>query len=257
MKTILISGASSGIGKATAIEFSKSGNYQLILCGRRLDRLNAIKELLETEYKVNIHVLNFDVRSFVACQTAFLSLPKKFQSIDILLNNAGLAKGLDFIHEGDLEDWETMIDTNLKGLLYMTKLVSMGMVERKSGHIINICSTAGKEVYPKGNVYCATKYAVDALTKAIRLDLFLHNIRVSQIAPGHVEETEFALTRFDGDVEKAKIYQDFNPLKSKDVAETIYFIATRPAYVNIQDVLMMGTQQGSSSHINRSGRMFD
>jgi NADP-dependent 3-hydroxy acid dehydrogenase YdfG len=171
-----------------------------------------------------------------------------------LLNNAGKAKGLAPIQEGQLEHWEEMIDTNIKGLLYLTRAVAPLMAERGSGHIINISSTAGKEVYPNGNVYCATKYAVEALTKAMRIDLHKYNIRVSQVAPGHVEETEFALVRFDGDAEKAKIYEDFQPLTSKDVAEAIYFIASRPSHVNIQDVLMMGTQQASSTIIDKSGR---
>jgi NADP-dependent 3-hydroxy acid dehydrogenase YdfG len=150
-----------------------------------------------------------------------------------------------------------MIDTNLKGLLYVTRLVSRGMVERRTGHIINLCSTAGKEVYPKGNVYSATKFAVDALTKSMRLDLHMHGIKVSQVSPGHVEETEFARVRFDGDTERANIYADFNPLTSRDVAEAIYFIASRPAHVNIQDILMMGTQQAGSTFIDRSGRRYD
>jgi NADP-dependent 3-hydroxy acid dehydrogenase YdfG len=150
-----------------------------------------------------------------------------------------------------------MVDTNIKGLLYISRVVLPGMVRNKSGHVVNICSTAGKELYPKGNVYCATKFAVDALTRGMRQDLFTHNIRVSQVAPGHVEETEFALNRFDGDETKSKIYQDFNPLKASDVADAVYYITTRPSHVNIQDVLMMSTQQASSTMIDRSGRRFD
>lgn len=257
MKTVLITGASSGIGKACAHVFAEAGIPNLILCGRRINRLEALKAELLLNHSLAVHILAFDIRSFTECEQALNSLPKEFACIDVLINNAGLAKGLDYIHEGKLDDWETMLDTNIKGLLYITKLVSGGMVNRQSGHIINICSTAGKEVYPKGNVYCASKFAVDALTKAIRQDLVSFGIRVSQVAPGHVEETEFALNRFDGDAERSKIYNDFNPLKAKDVAETIYFIASRPAYVNIQDVLMMGTQQASSTLINRSGRTYD
>jgi NADP-dependent 3-hydroxy acid dehydrogenase YdfG len=257
MKTVLITGATSGIGKATASLFSSQKIFKLVLCGRRIELLTALSEQLQSQSKCEIQTLSFDIRSNEECIKAIDSIQNQFSKIDILINNAGLAKGLDFIHEGKLEDWETMIDTNVKGLLYITRLISKGMVERKSGHIINVCSTAGKEVYPKGNVYCASKFAVDALTKAIRQDLYMHNIRVSQVAPGHVEETEFALNRFDGDSERAKIYNDFNPLKAADVAEAIYFIASRPPHVNIQDVLLMGTQQASSTLIDRSGRKFD
>ena len=252
-RVVLITGATSGIGLATAGVFAQNG-YRLILSGRRKDRLDHQGEMLRATFQSDIHTLNFDVRDLAAVEKALDELPAEWREIDILINNAGLAKGLAPIHQGDFDHWETMIDTNLKGLLYMTRLIAPWMVRRKSGHIINVCSTAGKEVYPNGNVYCATKFAVDALTKAMRLDLYQHNIRVSQVSPGHVEETEFALVRFDGNEEKSKIYNDFNPLTSRDVAETIYFIATRPAHVNIQDVLMMGTQQAASTHINRSGR---
>ena len=257
MKTVFITGSTSGIGKATARLFAQQKNYRLVLCGRRTEHLTALKNELINEYNTELSLLSFDIRSYVECKKAIDSLEPEYSEVEILINNAGLAKGLDFIHEGALEDWETMIDTNVKGLLYITRLISPGMVERKSGHIINICSTAGKEVYPKGNVYCASKFAVDALTKSMRQDLYTHNIRVSQVAPGHVEETEFALNRFDGDVDKSKIYKDFNPLKSSDVADTIYFIASRPAHVNIQDILLMGTQQALSGLIDRSGRKFD
>ncbi|MCB0658542.1 MAG: SDR family NAD(P)-dependent oxidoreductase [Saprospiraceae bacterium] len=253
-KIVLITGATSGIGKATARLLAQSG-YRLILTGRREDRLQQMKEEMES-LGAECRTLCYDVRSYEACSKALESLPEDWQAIDVLLNNAGKAKGFDPIQEGQLTHWEEMIDTNLKGLLYMTRLISPGMVERHSGHIVNIASTAGKEVYPNGNVYCATKFGVDALTQAMRIDLFKHNIRVSQVAPGHVEETEFAEVRFDGDKERAKIYQDFNPLTSRDVAETILFIITRPPHVNIQDVLMMGTQQASSNFIDRSGRQW-
>jgi NADP-dependent 3-hydroxy acid dehydrogenase YdfG/Tfp pilus assembly protein PilF len=251
--TVLITGATSGIGKATAEFFAEKG-HRLILVGRREDRLADIKSSFEKNYKNEVLTLLFDVRDYKSVESTLNQLPENWQNIDILLNNAGLAKGLDFIHEGNLEHWETMIDTNIKGLLYVTRFISPLMVRRRKGHIINISSTAGKEVYPKGNVYCATKHAVEALTKAMRLDLHNHNIRVSEVSPGQVEETDFALTRFDGDAEKAKIYGDFQPLKSSDVAEIIYFIATRPAHVNIQDVLVMSTQQASSTVVDRSGR---
>ena len=251
--TVLITGATSGIGRATAQLFAENG-YRLILTGRREERLQEIKKQFESAYHTDILVLAFDIRDALAVQAALGNLPEAFQRIDVLVNNAGLAKGLSPIHEGILEHWETMIDTNLKGLLYVTKIVSSGMVARQHGHIINVCSSAGKEVYPNGNVYSATKFAVDALTKSMRLDLHTHNVRVSQVSPGHVEETEFALTRFDGDTERANIYSDFQPLKSWDVAEVIYFMATRPPHVNIQDVHLFPTQQASSTMIHRSGR---
>lgn len=252
-KIVLITGATSGIGKATSAKFAKQG-FNLILTGRRLPILQDLKKKYKRKYAIKVKILNFDVRDAAATKKAFNSLDNNWKKIDVLLNNAGLAKGFDPIHEGKLEDWETMIDTNVKGLLYMTRLVSPGMVKRKSGHIINICSTAGHEVYPKGNVYCATKHAVDALTKGMRLDLTQYGLKVSQISPGAVEETEFSLNRFDGDKNKAKIYEDYNPLTSRDVARTIYFVASQPQHVNIQDVLIMGRQQASSTQIDRSGR---
>ena len=251
----LVTGATSGIGKATAYEFASNG-HDLILTGRRMDRLEAIGKDLEHTFNIKTKILCFDVRSFDAVKEQLESLDDQWSKIDILVNNAGLARGLAPIHEGDIEHWETMIDTNIKGLLYMSRLISKQMVDRNHGHIINVCSTAGKETYPNGNVYCATKFAVDALTKAMRLDLYKFGIRVSQVSPAHVEETEFAKVRFDQDEEKAKIYNDFNPLKSSDVAETIYFISSRPPHVNIQDILVMGTQQAGSTFIDRSGRKY-
>jgi NADP-dependent 3-hydroxy acid dehydrogenase YdfG/Flp pilus assembly protein TadD len=252
-KVVLITGATSGIGRATAEIFAKNG-YRLILTGRRFDRLEAVKTVFEEDYKNKIEILNFDVRNVEAVKHAIDSLSEEFRNIDILINNAGLASGLAPIHEGDISDWELMIDTNIKGLLYMTRAVAPHMVARKSGHIINLSSIAGKEVYPNGNVYVASKHAVDALTRAIRADLYKYNIRVSQVAPGMVEETEFALVRFHGDAEKAKIYDDIQPLKASDIAETIYYIASRPENVNIQDVVIMCTQQGSANLYDRSGR---
>ena len=206
--------------------------------------------------KMVLKKVSFDTKLFSKeVKKAISQLKNKWKKIDILLNNAGLAKGFDEIHKGDINDWEIMIDTNLKGLLYMTRMVTPYMVERGSGHVINIASTAGKEVYPKGNVYCATKHGVDALTKAMRLDLHKYGIRVSQVAPGHVEDTEFALVRFNGDKEKSKIYEDFKPVNSKDIAKIIHFIASQPIHVNIQDILVMGSQQANSNFIDRSGRM--
>lgn len=252
-KIAMITGATSGIGQATAKIFAKNG-YNLIITGRRKERLEEVKQKLIKKYGVDIVDLCFDVRDLLAGRKAFKSLKGEWKNIDILINNAGLAKGFDPIYEGKIQDWETMIDTNIKGLLFITRLVSPEMVKNNKGHIVNICSTAGHEVYPNGNVYSATKFAVDALTKSMRLDLYKHGIRVSQVSPGHVEETEFSLVRFDGDVQKSKIYEDFTPLNSKDVAETIFFIVTRPKHVNIQHVLLMGTQQASSNFIDRSGR---
>lgn len=251
--TVLITGATSGIGRATAVEFARHG-YRLILTGRRADRLADLKTQLETGFGSAVLPLVFDVRDPDAVRDTLENLPESWRDIDILVNNAGLAKGLSPIHEGNLLHWETMIDTNLKGLLYVTRCIAPGMVRRRKGHIINVGSSAGKEVYPNGNVYCATKFAVDALSRAMRYDLYQHNIRVSQVSPGHVEETEFALNRFDGDVAKARIYDDFQPLKAGDIAEVIYFMATRPPHVNIQDILLFGTQQAGSMAIDRSGR---
>jgi NADP-dependent 3-hydroxy acid dehydrogenase YdfG len=254
VKTVLITGATSGIGKATADIFAANG-YRLILTGRRTDRLAIIKQQYEDTYGSEVLIQDFDVRDPLSVEEMMEKLDKNWQNIDLLINNAGLAKGFEPIHEGKLEDWEAMIDTNIKGLLYMTRMIAPLMVARGGGQIINICSIAGKEVYPNGAVYCATKHAVDALTKGMRLDLHKYNIRVSQVAPAHVEETEFSLVRYDGDEEKsANVYKDFQPLKAIDVAETIYFIASRPNHVNIQDVVLYGTQQASATIVNRSGR---
>ena len=251
--TVLITGATSGIGRATAELFARHG-HRVILTGRRVERLVLLKTEFEEEIHADVLMLPFDVREQGAVQAALDNLPESWQNIDILVNNAGLAKGLAPIHEGNIEHWEQMIDTNVKGLLYVTRAIAPGMVARRRGHIINIGSSAGKEVYANGNVYCATKFAVDALTRAMRLDLHAHNVRVSQVSPGHVEETEFAITRFDGDTERAKIYNDFQPLKSSDVAEAIYWMATRPPHVNVQDVQMYASQQASATMIDRSGR---
>lgn len=250
---VLITGATSGIGKATATMFAKKGT-RLILCGRREERLDAIAEEFKAQYNTDVHTLVFDVRNQADVQAAIQSLPENFQAIDILINNAGLAKGFSPIHEGELDHWEQMIDTNVKGLLYVTRAITPGMVARGAGQIVNIGSTAGKEVYANGNVYCGTKFAVDALSKAMRMDLFRHGIRVSSINPGHTEETEFALVRFDGDSDKAAIYNDFQPLKSSDVANVIDFIVSQPAYVTIQDITLASTQQANVSMIDRSGR---
>lgn len=251
--TVLVTGATSGIGRATAEIFARNG-HRVILTGRRVERLVLLKTQFEEELHADVLMLPFDVREQGAVQAALDNLPESWQNIDILVNNAGLAKGLAPIQEGNLDHWEQMIDTNIKGVLYVTRAVTPGMVARRRGHVINISSSAGKEVYLNGNVYCATKFAIEALTKAMRLDLHSHNIRVSQVSPGHVEETEFAITRFDGDAERARIYNDFQPLKSSDVAEAIYWMATRPPHVNVQDIQLFSTQQASATVVDRSGR---
>ena len=255
-KTVLITGATSGIGKATATLFAKEG-YRVIITGRRKSRLKELKKYFQRTFDASVKHLSFDVREKEAMRKKLGSLEGAWSQIDILINNAGLALGKDVINKGKIEHWETMIDTNIKGLLFMTRAISPNMVKRKKGHIINVCSTAGKEVYTNGNVYCATKHAVDALTKAMRLDLYTHNIRVGQVSPAMVESTEFAKVRFEGDKNKANIYSDFNPLTSADVAESIYFMATRPAHINIQDIVLLGTQQANSTNVNRNGRIFD
>lgn len=250
---VLITGATSGIGKATAIEFARHG-YRLIITGRRAELLYELSNYINSVFRTDVLPLVFDVRDQRAVDAALSYLPEGWTDVDILINNAGLAKGLSPIHEGSLVHWETMIDTNIKGVLYVTRIISQGMVKRRKGHIVNISSSAGKEAYPNGNVYSATKFAIEALTKSIRLDLHKHNIRVSQVSPGHVEETEFAITRFDGDAQRARIYDDFQPLKASDVAEAIWFMASRPAHVNIQDIYIFGTQQASATVVDRSGR---
>lgn len=252
-KIVMITGASSGIGKATASLFAKRG-YHLIITGRRDKRLQELKKKLEKKYFVEVQAMTFDIRDKTACKQAYQGLTKQWKQIDILINNAGLAAGLQPVHRGKVDDWERMIDTNIKGLLYITRLVSPGMVKRRKGMIINVCSTAGHEVYPSGNVYCATKHAVDALTRSMRIDLHSYGIRVGQVSPGHVEETEFALVRFGGDDTKAKIYEDFKPLHSKEVADILWFMASRPSHVSIQDIIVTGTQQANSNFIDRSGR---
>jgi NADP-dependent 3-hydroxy acid dehydrogenase YdfG len=247
-KTALITGASSGIGMATAKIFAKNG-INLILCGRRQERLDTLKDELNS--LCNIHILNFDVRNKKDVFLKIKSLPKVFSTIDILINNAGNAHGLDNIQEGNLEDWDAMIDINVKGLLYVSKAVLPTMLLSQSGHIINIGSTAGKEVYPKGNVYCASKYAVDAINKGMRIDLNGKGIKVGAINPGMVA-TEFSEVRFKGDTQKAtKIYQGFTPLQAKDIAEIIWFTVTRPAHVNIADLTVMALDQASSTIVNK------
>lgn len=250
MKTILITGATSGIGKACATLFAKE-NYQLILTGRRLDRLEKIKENLEKENQVKVHLLCFDVQDKNATEKAMNSLPESFKNIDVLLNNAGLALGKETIDKSDMQDWETMIDTNVKGLLYVTRAVVPIMKANQSGHIINISSIAAKEVYPNGNVYCASKHAVDALTKAMQIDLLQHKIKVTSVAPGMVD-TEFSTVRHKGDKQVADAtYNGFTPLFANDIAEVVYFVASRPAHVNINDILVMPSAQATATIVRK------
>ena len=247
----LITGATSGIGKSTAIEFAKHG-YDLIITGRRQERLEELRAILTKKYSIKVLNLCFDVREEKQVEDAIKSIPVEFKKIDVLVNNAGLAAGLSAIQDGKLAHWEQMIDTNTKGLLYVTKHVSKILIENKNGgHIINLGSIAGKEVYANGNVYCATKHAVDALNKGMRIDLLPHGIKVSSVNPGMVE-TEFSIVRFDGDEERAKkVYENIQPLKPEDIAETIYWMASRPAHVNINDIIIMPTIQANATTVLR------
>ena len=247
-KTALITGASSGIGMATAKVFARNG-INLILCGRRQERLNELKSELASF--CNIHTLNFDVRDKKEVFLKIDSLPEGFSDIDILINNAGNAHGLETIQDGNVEDWEAMIDINVKGLLYVSKAILPKMLQKERGHIINIGSTAGKEVYPRGNVYCASKYAVDAINQGMRIDLNGKGIKVGAINPGMVA-TEFSEVRFKGNTEKAsKVYQGFTPLQAQDIAEIIWFTVTRPSHVNIADLTVMALDQASSTIVNK------
>ncbi|MCF8423476.1 MAG: SDR family NAD(P)-dependent oxidoreductase [Bacteroidia bacterium] len=242
----LITGATSGIGKSTAFEFAKHG-YNLIITGRRQDRLTDLKNNLINQFSIKVLDLCFDVRDSKQVESVLSNLPLEFKNIDVLVNNAGLAAGLASIQDGKLNHWEQMIDTNIKGLLYVSKQIAAIMIQNKKGHIINVGSIAGKEVYANGNVYCATKHAVDALNKGMRIDLLPHGIKVSSVNPGMVE-TEFSIIRFDGDEERAKkVYENIVPLKPEDIAETIYWMASRPAHVNINDIIIMPTIQANAT----------
>lgn len=249
-KTALITGASAGFGKAIAEIFAANG-WNLIITARRKVRIEVLERQLREKYGVEVVSLAFDIRSHDEVEKAIASLSGEWKKIDLLVNNAGLAAGLAPVQEGSLDDWEQMIDTNVKGLLYMTRCVAPLMTERKSGHIINIGSIAGKEVYANGNVYCATKHAVDALTKAMRIDLLPFHIRVTQIAPG-MAETEFSIVRFKGDGERAKnVYKGFEPLTAEDIAETAWWVANRPPHVNINDIVIMPAAQANSTTVIR------
>jgi 3-hydroxy acid dehydrogenase/malonic semialdehyde reductase len=251
-KTIMVTGATSGFGKAIAIRFAKNGN-NIIITGRRKERLAELEKVLLSNEGIKVLSLNFDVRDKIEVEKVISSLPVEWKKIDILVNNAGLAVGLDHIDSGNTDDWDRMIDTNVKGLLYVTRAVAPLMVERNSGHIFNIGSIAGKEVYENGNVYCASKFAVDALSKSMRIDLLKNNIKVTHIAPG-MAETEFSLVRFKGDEEKAKVtYKGIDALTADDIADAIYYCATLPAHVCINDLVITSTQQAGVNNNYRRG----
>lgn len=248
-KIAFISGASSGIGEAVARRLAKDG-YNLIIAARRSDRLENLAQELASQ-GCETKTLCFDIRDNAAVKAAVASLDAKWQEIDVLINNAGLAVGLEPIAEGNIDDWERMIDTNVKGLLYLSRAIAPLMVQRKSGHIVNIGSIAGKEVYPNGNVYCASKHAVDAISKAMRQDLLKHGIKVSQICPGAVE-TEFSIVRFKGDEERAKnVYKGFEPLRGEDIADVISYCLSLPKHVNINDLVLMPSAQANATLFNR------
>jgi 3-hydroxy acid dehydrogenase/malonic semialdehyde reductase len=250
-KNVLITGATSGIGQATAKIFAANG-HRLIITGRREERLQKLADELRKAFSVEVLPLVFDVRDSSAVKSAADNLPDEWRNIDVLVNNAGLAVGVGTIQDGNIDDWERMIDTNIKGLLYMTRCFAPMMIARNQGHIINIGSIAGKEVYANGNVYCATKFAVDALSKAMRTDMLKHGIKVTQIAPG-AAETEFSVVRFKGDQQKADdFYKDFTPLKGEDIAGIIYYATTLPAHVCINDMVVTCTAQASATNIFRS-----
>ena len=252
MRTVFITGASSGIGAACAKVLAKEGTYRLLLCARREERLAQLKdELLQSVEGLDVHTFVLDVRNKEEVFAAIAQLPDDWKNIDVLINNAGLSQGLDAIQDGDTDDWDRMIDTNVKGLLYVTRAVTPLLKQSSNAHIVNLGSIAGKEVYPNGNVYCATKHAVDALNKAMRIDLLPFGIKVTAINPGMVE-TEFSEVRFHGDKERAKsVYTGLTPLSGEDIAETIVFVLSRPAHVNINDLLIMPTAQANGTLVNR------
>ncbi len=249
-KIALITGATSGIGKATAETLASNG-YDIIITGRRTDLLNSLAETIKNDTGAEVVTLTFDVRDLNLVEKAIDSLSGKWADIDLLVNNAGLAVGIEPIHQGIIDDWERMIDTNIKGLLYISRKISPRMVARKSGHIINVSSVAGHEIYPNGAAYCGSKHAVKAITKAMRMDLLPYGIKVSSVSPGMVD-TEFSLVRFKGDQVRAdNVYKGLTPLYANDIAETILFIATRPATVNIEDMIILPTDQASTRDFRR------
>jgi serine 3-dehydrogenase len=250
-KIVLVTGASAGIGESTARAFAAQG-ARVLMCARRVERIKKLAGALEQEYKTRAHAFPLDVRDQPAVDRAIAGLPHEWKAVEVLVNNAGLSRGLDKLPQGLVSDWEEMIDANVKGLLYVTRAVLPGMIESGRGHVINIGSIAGREVYPGGNVYCATKFAVKALSNAMRLDLNGTPIRVSEVAPGLVE-TEFSLVRFHGDAERAgKVYKGLTPLRPDDIAEAIVWCATRPLHVNVSEVVIMPTAQASTMLVHRT-----
>ena len=249
-KIVFISGASSGIGMACAHSFAKEG-ANLILAARRKERLEKLALELKEEFNTESKILSFDIQNYQEIKKAFNALPEDWKNVDILINNAGLAKGMHKLQEGNPDDWDVMINTNIKGLLYLTREVLPFMVKRESGHIINLGSTAGHDVYPSGNVYCATKFAVNAITQSLRIDVLDKSIKVSSVDPGMVE-TEFSLVRFSGDVERAKnVYKGVDPLAPQDVADAILYCATRPKHVNINEIILTPVAQAQSNFVVR------
>ena len=249
-KKVFITGASAGIGKACALAFANEG-ADLLLASRRVDKLVEIANDLKRKHNIDIKTIKLDVRNFNEVEQTLSSLEDKWKNTDILVNNAGLARGFDKIYEGKIENWEEMIDTNIKGLLYITRMVLPQMIERKQGHIINIGSVAGHETYPSGNVYAATKFAVDALTKSIRMDVLDKNIKVSTVDPGLVE-TEFSIVRFSGDAKRAKsVYNGITPLTGEDIANAVVYCATRPEHVNINEIILTPIAQASPTMVHR------
>jgi NADP-dependent 3-hydroxy acid dehydrogenase YdfG len=247
-KIICITGASSGFGEACAKKFAE-GQWDLIITGRRKGRLNELKESLEKQFGVKVWVLAFDIQNRSAVDFAFRNLPDQWKNIDLLLNNAGLAAGRDNFDEASIEDWEVMIDTNVKGLLYVSKAVLPYMIRRKTGHVINIGSTAGKQVYQKGNVYCATKHAVQAISESMRIDMLPHKIKVTVVNPG-AAETEFSLVRLKQDVAEAKkVYEGYEPLQAEDIANVVWFAATLPEHVCINELEMTSLAQANSFYL--------
>lgn len=252
-KIALITGATSGLGKAIALRLAKEG-CDVIITGRREERLSELEKEIEVKYESRVLSLCFDVRVYEQVEQAINSLPEEWKNIDILVNNAGLAVGLEPIHQGVVDDWERMIDTNVKGLLYVTRVVSPNMVSRKSGHIINLGSIAGKAVYPNGGVYCATKYAVNALSQGMRMDLLPYNIRVTQVCPGAVE-TEFSLVRFKGDQGRAnQVYKGYESLVADNIADAVFFAVSQPPHVDVQDLLVMPTAQATGTMFHKEDK---
>jgi NADP-dependent 3-hydroxy acid dehydrogenase YdfG len=250
-KIVLITGATAGIGEACAIKFAAAG-YNLVVTGRRVERLQHLQANIETSYKVKVLALHFDVQDRKAVENAFSNLPTEWKKIDILINNAGLAAGKDFFEDADINDWETMLNTNVHGLLYVSKAIVPLMIVQKKGHIVNMGSIAGKEVYEKGNVYCASKFAVDAISKAMRIDLLKNNIKVTSVHPGAVE-TEFSLVRFKGDEEKASAtYEGYTPLTAGDVADTVFYCTQLPDHVCVNDLVITSTQQAGAGYLHKN-----